>query len=102
MLCEQRHIWARRAVPFLFLIAGLTASLVCTPVWAQGATAPPPHLDSGDTAWMLTSARLVLLMTIPGLALFYGGMVRVKNLLSVMMQCFAIAALVTVLWLFYG
>jgi len=51
---------------------------------------------------MLTSSMLVLLMTIPGLALFYGGMVRVKNLLSVMMQCFAIAALVTVLWLIYG
>lgn len=59
-------------------------------------------LDSGDTAWMLTASMLVLLMTIPGLALFYGGMVRSKNVLSVLMQCFAITALVTVLWVLYG
>ncbi len=57
-----------------------------------------PKLSSGDTAWMLTSTALVLLMTVPGLALFYAGMVRSKNVLSVMMQCFAITALVTVLW----
>jgi len=69
------------------------------PTFAQTAT---PKLDSGDTAWMLTASMLVLLMTIPGLALFYGGMVRAKNLLSVLMQCFAITALVTVLWLVYG
>ncbi|NID16995.1 ammonium transporter [Luteibacter yeojuensis] len=59
-------------------------------------------LDTGDTAWMLTATMLVLLMTIPGLALFYGGMVRAKNLLSVLMQCFAITAVVTVLWVVYG
>jgi Amt family ammonium transporter len=59
-------------------------------------------LNSGDTAWMLTSTALVLFMTIPGLALFYAGMVRAKNVLSVMMQCFAITALVTVLWTLYG
>jgi len=59
-------------------------------------------LDSGDTAWMLTSTALVLMMTIPGLALFYAGMVRAKNILSVMMQCFAITALVSVLWALYG
>lgn len=58
----------------------------------------PPTLDSGDTAWMLTSTALVLFMTIPGLALFYAGMVRAKNVLSVMMQCFAITGLVTVFW----
>ena len=61
-----------------------------------------PELNSGDTAWMLTSTALVLFMTIPGLALFYAGMVRAKNVLSVMMQCFAITALVTVLWVLYG
>jgi Amt family ammonium transporter len=61
-----------------------------------------PTLDSGDTAWMLTSTALVLFMTIPGLALFYAGMVRSKNVLSVMMQCFAITALVTVLWAIAG
>ena len=59
-------------------------------------------LDSGDTAWILTSTCLVLFMTIPGLALFYGGLVRSKNILSVLMQCFAIACLVTVLWIIYG
>jgi Amt family ammonium transporter len=61
-----------------------------------------PTLDSGDTAWMLTSTVLVLFMTIPGLALFYGGMVRSKNILSVLMQCFAVAGLMTVLWTIYG
>jgi Amt family ammonium transporter len=62
----------------------------------------PPTPDSGDTAWMLTSTVLVLFMTIPGLSLFYGGMVRSKNVLSVLMQCFAVTALVTVLWTLYG
>jgi ammonium transporter, Amt family len=61
-----------------------------------------PTLNSGDTAWMLTSTALVLFMTIPGLALFYAGMVRAKNVLSVMMQCFAITALVTLLWSIAG
>jgi ammonium transporter, Amt family len=59
-------------------------------------------LNSGDTAWMLTATALVLFMTIPGLALFYAGMVRSKNVLSVLMQCFAITGLITVLWVFYG
>jgi Amt family ammonium transporter len=61
-----------------------------------------PALNSGDTAWMLTATALVLFMTIPGLALFYGGLVRAKNVLSVLMQCFAIAALMSVLWVLYG
>ena len=59
-------------------------------------------LDSGDTAWMLVSVALVLFMTIPGLALFYGGLVRSKNVLSVLMQCFAVTALITILWVFFG
>ncbi len=59
-------------------------------------------LDSGDTAWMLVSVALVLFMTIPGLALFYGGLVRSKNVLSVLMQCFALTALITILWVFFG
>jgi Amt family ammonium transporter len=66
---------------------------------AEAAAADAPKLDTGDTAWMLTSTALVLMMTIPGLALFYGGMVRKKNVLSVVMQCFAITCLVTVLWM---
>ncbi|MBI3506792.1 MAG: ammonium transporter [Proteobacteria bacterium] len=64
--------------------------------------AATPKIDSGDTAWMLTSTALVLLMTIPGLALFYAGMVRKKNVLATMMQSFSITALVTVLWMVVG
>lgn len=59
-------------------------------------------MNSGDTAWMLTATALVLFMTIPGLSLFYAGMVRSKNVLSVLMQCFAITALMTVIWALYG
>ena len=59
-------------------------------------------LSSGDTAWMLTATALVLFMTIPGLSLFYGGMVRSKNILSVLMQCFAITSLMTLLWVLYA
>ncbi|HXF08873.1 MAG TPA: ammonium transporter [Candidatus Acidoferrales bacterium] len=80
-------------------LAGL--SLFPLALGAQEA-ALTPTLDAGNTAWMLTSTALVLFMTIPGLALFYGGMVRAKNVLSVLMQCFSITALVSVLWVVYG
>ncbi|MDP6651259.1 MAG: ammonium transporter [Gammaproteobacteria bacterium] len=60
------------------------------------------ELDTGDTAWMITATVLVLLMTIPGLSLFYAGMVRSKNVLSVLMQCFAITGLMTVIWMLWG
>ncbi|MFA7317832.1 MAG: ammonium transporter [Sulfuricella sp.] len=66
------------------------------------APAPEQKLDSGNTAWMLTATALVLFMTIPGLALFYGGMVRKKNVLAIMMQSFAIAALMSVIWMVAG
>ncbi|MCQ4326176.1 ammonia channel protein [Stutzerimonas stutzeri] len=66
------------------------------------AMAQEATLDSGDTAWMLTATALVLFMTVPGLALFYGGMVRSKNILSVMMQCFAVTGLMSILWMVYG
>jgi Amt family ammonium transporter len=59
-------------------------------------------LNQGDTAWMLTATALVLFMTLPGLALFYGGLVRTKNVLSVLMQCFAIACMVSILWVLYA
>jgi len=59
-------------------------------------------IDAGDTAWLITATALVLFMTLPGLALFYGGLVRAENLLSVLMQCFTIASLMTVLWLVAG
>lgn len=69
---------------------------------AAPAATPTPVLDTGNTAWMLTSTALVLMMTIPGLALFYGGMVRKKNVLATIMQSFAVTCLVTVLWFMFG
>lgn len=66
------------------------------------AAAMAEGVDSGDTAWVLTSTALVLFMTLPGLALFYGGLVRSKNVLSVLMQCFVIACVVTIIWVVYG
>ncbi|MFJ3448730.1 ammonium transporter [Pseudomonas sichuanensis] len=84
-------------------IAGLGALLsLVMPGLALAEETAAPVLNSGDTAWMLTSTALVLFMTIPGLALFYGGMVRSKNVLSVMMQCFAITGLISILWVIYG
>lgn len=89
--------------------AGLSLAAFAEEAAQQAAAAapatPPPVaavLNTGDTAWMLTATALVLFMTIPGLSLFYGGMVRAKNVLSVLMQCFAITALVTILWMVYG
>jgi len=69
---------------------------------AAAVPAAVPTLSAGDTAWMLTSTMLVILMTIPGLALFYGGLGRAKNMLSVLMQVFALFSLITVLWAIYG
>lgn len=99
------------------LIAGV-ALAAATSSWAQDAaatttaaaatvtaavTAPAaPVVNSGDTAWMLISTALVLLMSIPGLALFYGGLVRRKNVLSVLMQCFFLVCLITVQWVVFG
>jgi Amt family ammonium transporter len=69
---------------------------------AAPAAAPPPSPNKGDTAWMLTSTALVLLMSVPALALFYGGLVRKKNMLSVLIQVFVVFSLITVLWCIYG
>ena len=87
-----------RARRFVAFGAVVCASVMTLPskAWAQDV------LDAGDTAWILTSTALVLFMTIPGLALFYGGLVRTKNVLSVLMQCFTLTALVTVMWLVAG
>ena len=82
------------------LIALLTLLAICFP--GQALAEEAPALNSGDTAWMLTATALVLFMTIPGLSLFYAGMVRSKNVLSVLMQCFAITSLMTILWVLYG
>ena len=97
------------------LFATLAALLAAAPAWAQAAAtaaaeaaapaaaaAAEAKVDTGDTAWMLTSTALVLMMTIPGLALFYAGMVRKKNVLATMMQAFSICALVSVLWMVAG
>lgn len=78
------------------------ALLVLLLVAAAPAAAQTDQVDSGDTAWLLTATALVLFMTIPGLALFYGGLVRAKNVLSVLMQCFALTAMVTLLWVLWG
>ncbi|HQT80163.1 MAG TPA: ammonium transporter [Rhodopila sp.] len=80
-------------------LALLPTLLLAMPAFADDA---PPKLDSGDTAWMLASTALVLLMTIPGLALFYAGMVRKKNVLATMMQSFAICCIVTLAWTVAG
>ncbi|MDP7149176.1 MAG: ammonium transporter [Nitrospinaceae bacterium] len=76
----------------------LLVALAPIPALAEEA----PALNSGDTAWMLTATALVLFMTIPGLSLFYAGMVRSKNVLSVLMQCFAITSVMTIIWAVYG
>ena len=78
------------------------AAAAAAPAAAPAAPTPAPVLNTGDTAWMLTSMALVLMMTIPGLALYYAGMVRAKNVLATMMQCFAITCLITVIWTIYG
>ena len=77
------------------------AAVVVTDAPAAAA-APTPTANKGDTAWMITATILVILMTIPGLALFYGGLVRSKNMLSVLMQVFVVSALIYVLWVIYG
>ncbi len=86
----------------LGLAAAVALLLAAGSALAQTPGSAPPKLDSGDTAWMLTSTALVLMMTIPGVALFYGGMVRKKNVLATVMQSFAVTCLVTVLWMVVG
>jgi Amt family ammonium transporter len=81
--------------------AGL-AALAATANAAFAAAPPPDPMNSGDTAWMITSSALVLLMTIPGLALFYGGMVRKKNVLATLAQSFGATCIITVLWMIFG
>ena len=91
-------------------LAGFTAPLPALSAFAQDAAAPAaeavaaaaPVVNKGDTTWMLISTVLVILMTIPGLALFYGGLVRSKNILSVLMQVFMCFCLISILWFAYG
>ena len=96
-------------LPWLALAAGAPRPRRPSPRSPATDAAPPgrrprwcSNLNSGDTAWMLTSSLLVLFMILPGLALFYGGLVRSKNMLSVLMQCTIITALVMVIYVLYG
>ena len=82
----------RFGAPLAFAIALVPAAMA----------ADKPQIDTGDTAWLLMATVLVLMMNIPGLALFYAGMVRKKNVLATAVQAFAVAALVTVLWFMVG
>jgi len=104
-----------RSIFLALVVVGASAAWADTPApeAPSAATAPAPvptepqligtdKINSGDTAWMLTSTALVLMMTIPGLALFYGGMVRKKNVLATLMQSFAITCVVTILWWLIG
>ena len=97
---RQRALVAGGPVAAGLVVLAASSALAQPVAVATGAAAP--KLDSGDTAWMLTSVALVLMMTIPGLALFYGGMVRKMNVLSTVMQSFAVTCLVTVLWTVIG
>jgi Amt family ammonium transporter len=82
--------------------AGALSLFAALPAWAQDAAAAAPTPDKGDTAWMMVSTVLVLAMILPGLALFYGGLVRTKNMLSVMTQIGAVAAFAMLIWVIYG
>ncbi len=93
------------ATPAVLLAEASPAAAIATAQSAEpaaAAAAPAPVVNKGDNAWIMTSAALVILMSIPGLALFYGGLVRTKNMLSVLMQVFVTFSLITVLWVTYG
>jgi Amt family ammonium transporter len=104
-MMRPRYSWGLSALLFALLLA-LPAFADDAPAAAAAAAAAvpagPPKIDTGDTAWMLSSTALVLLMTIPGLALFYAGMVRKKNVLATMMQSFTICCIVTLVWMVAG
>jgi ammonium transporter, Amt family len=101
---EYRH--KRKNTQMKKLIISITAllALLGSTAAAQGAAAaiPTPTIDSGDTAWMIVATALVLLMSIPGLALFYGGLVRRKNVLNVLMQCMILVAVISIEWVVCG
>ncbi len=103
--CQAPRVRAPPLAPLLaptrYLPTWFFPILLATALWPFTATAAdaPVGLDSGNTAWVLASTALVLFMTIPGLALFYGGLVRQKNVLSVLMQCLALTALLSLVWL---
>jgi ammonium transporter, Amt family len=94
-----------KRVVMLFALFALVIAAV--PAMAQqqlsnDVTPPPPKVDAGDTSFVLISSALVLLMTIPGLALFYGGMVRTKNVLGTLMQSFILVGVISIQWVLWG
>ncbi len=92
----------RTSIRFARAAAIPVAMLAISTAPAFAAPTPPPKVDTGDTAWMLTSTALVLMMTVPGLALYYAGMVRKKNVLATLMQAFTVCCLVTITWMVAG
>src|SRR5438132_1765118 len=123
---DMKTILRQRVIVSLLMVSGIVAWMIlgvvangvmaqttteappATSAPAPGGTPPaaapatPPKIDTGDTAWVLTSSALVLAMTAPGLALFYGGMVREKNTLGTIMQSFIILCLISVQWVLWG
>ncbi|NOT84821.1 MAG: ammonium transporter [Methylococcaceae bacterium] len=97
---QKISLWG---VSLLLLTGGFTGAVCAEEIAAVVAATPvPPVANKGDTAWMIMATVLVILMVIPGLALFYGGMVRAKNMLSVLMQVFVIFSMMAILWAIYG
>ena len=111
-LCGPEITWAQDAPPAEAVAAEAaaaepaaevaTAEAAPAEAAAEEAPAPAPVPDKGDTSWMMVSTLLVIMMTVPGLALFYGGLVRSKNMLSVLMQVMVTFSLIVVLWAIYG
>jgi len=101
-LVFRREVFGHEAQVVLWLLVLSVLALPCNLFAQDAAQQAGPKLDTGDTAWMLTSTALVLMMTIPGLALFYGGLVRSKNVLSTLMHSFFCAGLVGVTWVLFG
>jgi Amt family ammonium transporter len=101
-VAEQAAPAAAAAAPAEVAADVAVPAEAAAPAEAEAEAAPAPAPNKGDTAWMLVATILVIMMSIPGLALFYGGLVRSKNMLSVLMQVFSIFALITVLWAVYG
>jgi ammonium transporter, Amt family len=98
----MKRIMKSKYIKYISLSAVLLLVAGITPLMAQDASTPAPVINFGNTAWMIVATALVFLMTLPGLAFFYGGLVRRKNILNVLMQCFIIAAAITVEWVAFG
>ena len=103
MTSSNDRISSRGAARWLPVLAGALVPLfAASAAFAEEAAAPVVTIDTGDTAWVIAASALVLMMTLPGLALFYGGLVRSRNVLNVFMQCFLAAGVVGVLWVLRG